>query len=1002
VAAYVELHCHSAFSLCDGVASPEALAERAAQLGMPSLALTDHDNLHGAVVFQSAAKRAGIQPIFGAELTLADSCHLTLLVENARGWANLCQLISIAKAQAPKGQASLPFEALREHADGLICLSGCRQGPIATARRERDRTRAYQLAKTLRSWFGPERFCIELQHHLAAGDAAMVQALADMADLLQLRAVVTNNVHYLRRADQPLHDVLTAIRHRTSRTKAGPLLRPNSEHYLKTAAQLAPLFPAYPQALSNSLRIAERCRFTLDYGLQELPRFPTPAGCSAADYLAKLCRAALPQRYDAPAEHVLDQLVHELAVIERAGLANYLLIVWDIVCFARSHGIPCQGRGSAANSLVAYLLGISLVDPIAHALVFERFLSDERRAVPDIDLDIAAHRRSEVIQHVYQTYGDTHAAMACTFATFRTRSANRDLARVLELPASVMEQVDQEGDTSPDSPVVQVRHLRDGLIGLPRHIGQHSGGMVLTREPLASRVPTEPTAMEGRTVVRWDKDSIEDAGLIKIDLLGLRMLSAIQETCEHIEAATGRAPDLTRLTYDDEAIYHRIRQADTIGCFQIESRAQAQMLPALKPREFADLVVGISLIRPGPLQGNMVHPFLRRRQGLEPVRYPHPVLEPVLKETLGVILFQEQVLRVAEAVAGFTLGQGEQLRRVLAKPAGPVLTELRQQFVAGAEARGIARHIAVAIFRRLEGFAGYSFPKSHACAFASIVYQSAWLKYRYPAHFLVGLMNHQPLGFWAPAVLVGDAERHGVAIVPLDIHRSEARCSLDRGAVRLGLNSVLGLGEAGAARIANTRQTRAFADLEDFCRRTQLPQRLVGALIKGGAFDAWNLPRRLLLWELAMLRYTTDELDLPIPTTPVQLPTLEPEELLAMETSVLGFSVGPHLMALRRERFAAQGYVASWELPEHTSGLVRVAGVLVMHQAPPTAKGTHFLSLEDEGGLINIIVPPHIVERDMRQLRGCRVVLVQGAVEQRGPVVNLVARRIATLDSHRR
>ncbi|HJZ48115.1 MAG TPA: DNA polymerase III subunit alpha, partial [Roseiflexaceae bacterium] len=708
---YVELHCHSYYSLLDGTSSPAELVARAADLGMDTLALTDHDALYGAVPFVTAARARGIHPILGAELTLEGDHHLTLLVENDVGWRNLCQLISRARMRTPKGQARLAWADLDGRTDGLICLSGCRQGPIASALRAWDRAAAFRRARRLRDLFGPEHFCIEIQQHLRKDDAMLAESLVSLARHLRLGYVATNNVHYARRDGQRLQDVLVAIRQRTPLDAAGAALRPNSEYYLKTGARLLPLFSAYSDALTNSRRIAERCRFELAYGLQDLPAFPTPNGLSPAAYLAQLCEQALPWRYRDPPERVCTQLRYELAVIARAGLANYFLIVWDIVCFARTHGIRCQGRGSAANSLVAYLLAISPIDPLAHGLVFERFLSDERPSMPDIDLDIAADRREEVIQYVYRRYGYDHAAMASTVITFQARSALRDIARALDLPIELLRQAEQALEAEQVSRggiLTLLAQLCQQIDGLPRHLGQHSGGMIITAAPLAERVPIEPAAMPGRVVVQWDKDALEEVGLVKVDLLGLRMLSALTEAVRQVHTAAGTKLDLDRLTFDDAAVFDLIAKADTIGVFQVESRAQAQILPHLKPRCLNDLIIAISLIRPGPLQGDMVHPYLRRRQRLERVTYKHPLLKDALAETLGVILFQEQVLKVARDLAGFTPGQGEQLRRALgSKRADTAIAHMHDAFVAGAESKGVPASIANAVFDQLRAFGGY-------------------------------------------------------------------------------------------------------------------------------------------------------------------------------------------------------------------------------------------------------------------------------------------------------
>jgi error-prone DNA polymerase len=1001
---YIELHCHSNFSLLDGADHPETLVARAAEVGMPALALTDHDALYGAVRFAEAAQRHGIRPIFGAEVTLAGGRHLTLLVENEAGWTNLCRLLTLAQQRAPKGQAALPPAALAGHTAGLIALSGCRQGEIAGALLGRDRAAALRAAHRYRELFGSDHFWLELQHHLRPEDDRLVAELVGLAAQVGLGFVATNNVHYAGRAGRPLQDVLVCIRQRTTLARAGARLRPNSEFYLKTARQLAPLFRAYPQALSNSRLIAERCHFALRYGLQSLPDFPTPAGLEPAAYLRHLCEAALPQRYPDPAERVGRQLDHELAVIGQAGLANYFLIVADIVRFARGQGIRCQGRGSAANSLVAYLLDISPIDPLAHDLVFERFLSAERATRPDIDLDFQADRREEVIQYVYNRYGPAHAAMACTFVTFRSRSAVREVAQVLGQPESAIVEAQERwqmsrerpGETLVARPELTPRlELAQQLYGFPRHLGLHNGGMILTGSPLAERVPTEPAAMPERVVVQWDKADLESVELVKIDILGLRMLSAIGEAVEIIAATTGQAPELERLTFDDPAVYDLIATGSTIGIFQVESRAQAQLQPRLRPTCFADLIVAISLIRPGPIQGNMVHPYLRRRLGLEPVHYAHPLLEPALAETLGVILFQEQVLKVARDLAGFTAGQGEQLRRALGSKQGQAgLERFRADFLAGAQAKGVALATAEHVFEQLRAFGGYAFAKSHAAAFAVLVYQSAWLKRYQPTAFFTALLNNQPMGFWSPAVLVGDARRHGITVRPVDIVASQDKCCVEQKAIRLGFNYVKGFGEASLARLMAARRAAPFVDLAHFCRCSRLPRRLVENLILAGAFDRWGLPRRQLLWQLGQIHYQAEEFTLVFPDEGVDLPPLSALDTLALEHSLLGLSPGEHLLRLYRPALEAQGILGSSALARQPAGQrVRVAGLVVVHQAPPTAKGFHFLTLEDEAGLIDVILRPQIYARQRRLWRNEPLLVVEGLVQRENGLANVLACR---------
>jgi error-prone DNA polymerase len=993
---YVELHCHSAYSLLDGASTVEALVTQAAYLGMPALALTDHDALYGAVPFVEAARGVGVRPILGAELTLEDGCHLTLLVEDARGWRNLCQLITLAQHEAPKGQAALPWAALDGRGEGLLCLSGCRRGPLATALLAWERQRAFRVARHLAALF-PGRLYVELQHHLRPDDPTLVDDLHRLAGYLRLPTVATNNVHYARRDGQRLQDTLVAIRRRTPLARLGSELHPNDERYLKPNSRLAPLFRFQREALQNTLEIAERCTFQLTFGLQDLPRFPTPPGCDADGYLARLCADGLLACYGAVGDAATRQLQHELRVIAQAGLANYLLIVWDLVRFARSSGIRCQGRGSAANSLVAYLLGIGPIDPLRHSLVFERFLSSERPSLPDIDLDVDAARREELIQYLYARYGQEHVALACTFITFQARSALNEVAQALGVAPALLREaelgIERGAGLRADDPAVRlIGELCREVHGLPRHLGQHSGGMIVTCPPLSERLPVEPTAMPSRTVVQWDKDALETAGIVKIDVLGLRALSAISEALDWMAQLGMEVPDFSRCSYDDPAVYAMLAAGDTLGIFQVESRAQSTVLPRLKPACLDDLVVAVSLIRPGPVQGQMVHPFLRRRAGDEPVSYLHPCLEPVLKSTLGVLLFQEQVLLVAEAAAGWSRGRGELLRRALSKDDAAAVATLRDAFVADARGCGVDHATAEQIFAQLAGFAGYSFPRSHAAAFATVVYQHAWLKRYAPATFYVSLLNHQPMGFWSPAVLVGDAKRHGVRFANVDVNGSEVRCTLEAGAIRIGLSYVNGLGEQGAERLVATRGTHSFADLRDVCRRTLLPRPIVERLILAGALDSFGQPRRTLLWDLGGLRYAADEMELDTPLPALDLAALTHWELQRQEEAVLGLSVGPHAFAALRAWLREQGLWSSKALRRGESGSrVETAGILVVRQSPPTAKGHVFLTLEDEHGLIDIILRPRIAERYRALFQAGGALRVVGMLQREGEVTSVLA-----------
>jgi len=1046
---YIELHCHSHFSLLDGASSPEALVARAVELGYPALALTDHHGLYGAVRFWQAAQEQGLKAIIGAEITLVpvqdekdvsviQGDHLILLAESQRGYANLCRILSAGHLACPeqgqgsgqKGQPHLALEALAGHTGGLICLSGCRQGAVSQALLAQDEGGARRAAGQLRELFGPDRFWIEVQRHYLPTDTRLVADLVCLARWLGAGIVATNNVHYAGRAGQRLHDVLTCVRHHTTLPEAlaAGLLYPNSERFLKPPQEMAALFQELSEAVHNTWHLAERCDVRLDFSAQRLPDFCVAAGHTPASYLRHLCQEALPQKFEPVTPQAQAQLAHELAVIEELGLAGYFLVVWDIVRYARQQGIRCQGRGSAANSLVAYLLGITPVDPLRHHLLFERFLSGGAHTMPDIDVDFAADRREEVIQYVYERYGEEHVGMVCNVVTYRARSALRDAAKALAFPPDVVDQAAKSLDIrSPaaaadaieanlptyQSPLPLPWHLLADLLrqmdGLPRHLSIHVGGMIITAAPLVEVVPLERAAMPGRVVVQWNKDSVEDAGLIKIDLLSLRTLGVVEEAVQHIRQQQGTALDIDSLPLDDPAVYRLLRQADTVGCFQVESRAQAQMLPKLQPARFEDIVVGVALIRPGPIQGGMVHPYLRRRQGLEPVTYAHPALAEGLAETLGVIVFQEQVLRVAMTVAGFSPAGADRLRRAMSRSRSEeAMAALRARFLAGAQANGVDGATAEAVWGQLKGFAGFGFCKSHAAAFALVAYQTLYLKAHHPAAFYCALLNHQPLGFYPPEVLVGDARRHGVPVLGPDVNRSEVACTLvpqpgaascsPSPALRLGLRYVHGLGETWQERIVERRGDAPFRDLRDFCRRTRLPRPVVENLIRAGAMDSWGQARRDLLWALGGLAYQVEDLDVVVPVAAVDLPALGQAERMAWEYELLGLAPGAHVMELYREALRAQGVLSSRALAGRRDGdRVRVAGWAVVRQRPPTAKGVLFITLEDEEGLMNLIVWPRVYERYRDALRGAPLLWVEGRVQREGQALSVLVQRAGRL-----
>lgn len=1046
VPTYAELHAHSSHSLLDGVPTPEALAARASHLGIPALAMTDHNALYGAVRFLGAAQEAEIKPLLGAEMTLENGAHLTLLVETAVGYANLCRLITLARQDQDKDVARLKKGDLVAHTEGLIALSGCRQGEIPRLLIAGRWEEALDVAQGYGRLFGPAHFFIELQRHFRRGDDRLLAGLVTLADRVDLEVVATGDVHYLYPQQREVHDVLRCIRHHTTLEEAGDLLRPNDEYILRSPEEMGELFGDIPVALENTLRIADRCASASEYlprGPQILPRAPGDGDCAADARLRQLCEQELRRRYSGnpPA----DLLEHELSVIGEMGLANYFLIVWDIVRFARQTGILCQGRGSAANSLVAYLLGISPIDPVTCNLVFERFLSPERGSPPDIDIDIAADRREEVIQYVYQRYGKEHAAMACTFVTFRARSAVRDIARTLSFPPSMVERltevcpevldlardriaagtvdgtradsveipreivatVDVDQLTEWSLSPLLIRHLlrlAPQLVGIPRHLGIHNGGMVISGPPLCQLVPLEPATMEDRVVTQWDKDSLEGAGMIKVDLLGLRMLSAIEDAVTIVKDQTGERPDLSTLTRDDPEVYDMLCRGETIGVFQVESRAQASLIPRFQPRSFDDLVIQISLIRPGPLQAQMVHPYLRRREDREPISYSHPLLEDALRETLGVIIFQEQVLKVARDLAGFTPGEAELLRRALShKRAHREITRFREQFLEGAMGKSVDREVARQVFEQLQAFGGYSFPKSHAAAFAVLTYQSAWLRRYHPLAFFTALLRHQPMGFYPPHVIVSEARRSGVEIRSVDVEASDLKPTVEGQALRLGLAMVNGLGEGSASRsrdVVEARRAGPFRSLADFCRRTRLGRRAVEGLIWAGAFDVWGVPRRQLLWELEMALDAAEGPPGLLISPPKERPRfafMSARGKLWTEVAYTGVSAREHMVSLVSDNLSGMEVKRSSELPRLEDGRkVRVSGVIVSRQSPPTAKGLVFLALEDEGGLINVVVRPDVYEENRKALRSPFIV-VEGRLQRRGKAISVLARRVTAL-----
>ncbi len=1056
---YIELRARSAFSFLEGSVFPEDLAERAAELGYPALALGDRDGLYGMPRFHHAAKHAGIRAIVGAELTLADRSRLYVLVPDRERYKNLCRMVTAAKlrpvgpgkarrtgASAPqaypeKGKSHVTLEDLERFGKGLVCLAGGALSPLSRLLVRGEDPRP--LLDRIRSAFGPENVFIDLQRHLDPGEERNNRRLLALAEATGTAVVAANDVCH-DGAARDLLDVLTCIRLHKTLEEAGRALWINNERYLKPPAEMASLFRDLPRAVRASRAIAERCAFTLEDLGYRFPDYPLPPGESADSYLRALTMAGARERWSFPLEErVRRQLDHELSIIAKLKLAGYFLIVWDIVQFCRENRIMAQGRGSAANSAVCYALGITAVDAVRMELLFERFLSVERGEWPDIDLDLpSGEQREQVIQYVYRRYGERGAAMTANVITYRTRSAVREIAKVLGFAPDRIDRMArvsqpyefgghrddlaellERGGFNPRAPgIARLVDLVGRIRGLPRHLGQHSGGMVIAAGPLDELVPLEPATMPGRVVVQWDKEDCADLGIIKIDLLGLGMLAVLEETLAMVREHEGVALDLARLPDGDPKVYAMLQRADTVGVFQVESRAQMATLPRMKPRSFYDLVVEVAIIRPGPIVGQMVHPYLERRAGRAPVRYPHPALEPILRRTLGVPLFQEQLLRMAMAVAGFSAGEAEELRRAMGFRRSTARMEAIERKLRDGMARsGVAPEAAGEVVRSIASFALYGFPESHAASFALIAYASAYLKCHHPAAFFAAVLNCYPLGFYAPATLVKDAQRHGVEVRPAGVTRSNRRCTLEktvlRGglAIRLGLNYIGGLRSELGDRIEAQRAIRPFESIADFAARTAPSRREIDALAYAGAFAAFGSDRRDALWQAAAVERDGQSLLAgvgPIRSGPADAPATAAErngahqpltpmtqfEETAADLAITGLTTGPHPMAYLRASLRARGFLSAADLASAKDRqTVKTAGIVIVRQRPGTAKGMLFLTLEDETGLSNAIVTPGLFDRNRALLHRAPVLAIEGVLQKRDGVVAIRAQHCAAL-----
>jgi error-prone DNA polymerase len=991
---YAELHCCSNFSFLRGASHAEELIGRAAELGYAALAITDECSLAGVVRAHVAAKQAGLKLIIGSEIVLTDGLKLVLLAQDRAGYGNLSALITLGRRQGvAKGSYRLTRNDLDWGVPGCLCLW---LAPPAATRADAD-----WLAARF-----PDRCWVACERHLAADDAARLSRL----ETLGLPLVAAGDVHMHVRARRPLQDVLTALRFRTTVDAAGQALFANGERHLRSRLALARLYP--PPLLAETLKIAGLCRFSLDELRYEYPEEIVPAGMTPAAYLRAEVDRGLARRYpDGVAERVRRQIEHELALIGELGYEAYFLTVYDIVAFARSRQILCQGRGSAANSAVCFALGITEVDPARASMLFERFISKERNEPPDIDVDFEHHRREEVIQYIYGKYGRSRAALTATVITYRSRSALRDTGRALgfsletiaalaenmawwDQPDSWAERMAEAGLDAAKPRVQKWLRLARQLRGFPRHLSQHVGGFVISRGRLDRLVPIEDARMPGRSVIQWDKDDIDALGLLKVDVLALGMLSAIRQALERVSVLRGRPFAMQDVPAEDGVVYEMLCRGDSIGVFQVESRAQTAMLPRLRPHCFYDLVVEVAIVRPGPIQGNMVHPYLRRRQGLEPVDYPSEAVRGVLERTLGVPIFQEQAMQLAIVAAGFTPGEADQLRRAMAawrRKGG--LGPFRDKLLAGMHERGYPQDFAENLYRQIEGFGEYGFPESHAASFALLVYVSAWLKCHEPAAFLIGLLNSQPMGFYSPSQLVQDARRHGVEVLPPDVTASAWESELEGRAVRLGLHLVRNLGQDAGRRVVAVRgQPASVADL---VRLARLDRGDIEALAAAGALQRLAGHRFGAAWEAAAVTGHRDLLDaVPlVEVTPVLPRPSEGADLVADYAS-LGLSLGRHPLQLLRSHLDSR--YATAEALHHLRHNVpaRCAGLVTCRQRPGTASGVVFLTLEDETGLANVIVHPHLVERQRQELLTAGLLGVLGIVQREGEVVHLLARRL--------
>ena len=1043
---YVELHAGSAFSFLRGASFPEQLAERAAELEMPALALLDRNGVYGGQRFSVAARENNLRPIIGCELSLEDGRILPVLVENRTGYKNLCELLTQAHLRSEKGKCVVQWNELPEFANGLIALFGLGsahlprrsgeedvrdgEGAIASTRDVCATQNSAHRAQFLIDTFGRENIYVEIQRHFLRGEERINQQLVDLAAHYRLPILATNGVQYAKPYGREVLDVFTCIREHTHLDVAGKLLTRNGERHLKSDAKMRELFRDLPEAIENTARLAGRLTFSLENLGYEFPDFPVPADHTMDSFLRTITWFGAQQRYAAINSAVKRQLEKELALIQKLGFPGYFLIVWDIVNFCREHNVMVQGRGSAANSAVCYCLGITPVDPVSNNLVFERFLSEGRKGWPDIDLDLpSGDRRESVIQEIYRRYGKHGAAMTANVITYRGRSAAREIGKALNFSPSILDrfshlfangdfphtldlasQIEQAGLPKEHPRMPAFINLYQAIYGLPRHLGQHSGGMIICQNKLSSFVPLENASMPGRVVAQWDKDDCEDLGIVKVDLLGLGMMSVMQDALE-LCRERGHPLDLAHIPKNDLATFEIMQKADTIGVFQIESRAQMATLPRMKPECFYDVVIEVAIIRPGPIQGDMVHPYLARRAGREAITYFDPRLEPVLGRTLGVPLFQEQMLKIAMIMADFSGDEAEELRRALSfHRSEERMQKVSVKLRAAMTRKNIAPDVIDKIIQSISSFALYGFPESHAISFAILAYGSAYLKVHRAPEFYASLLNNQPMGFYTPATIVKDACRHGLKVKPVCVSQSNCRCTVvSDDTVRLGFCVVNGLRQEHAEELVRQRQDRQFDSLDDFKRRVPLSKEELRALAELGAVNCFAGHRRAAMWKVEEAMHD-DLLDHRMvgtprcgvrsaqragPTESPLAPMTLPERVKA-DYETMNLTTGPHPMKLLRENLP-NVWRATDLIHACHGAIVQIAGNVICRQRPGTAKGFVFISLEDETGVSNAIVDPNLFERFRLLITEEAFLLIEGEVQNSDGVVLIKARDFKSL-----